>query len=161
MIDRPRAGQLRVIDDEGKLVGVMDVRSALELAEQRELDLVEIVPNADPPTCKLMDYGKFKYQQTRKTRGQKKSVIRRKEVKLRPKTEEHDFQVKIERARRFLDKGHKVLVSMIFRGRENVHDDLGIELLKRFAATLEEVAKVEKAPSREGRNKVSMILVGK
>jgi translation initiation factor IF-3 len=157
----PRPGSVRLIDEEGKQLGIMELREALAIAEERELDLVEIAPTAVPPTCKLMDYGKYKYQQTKKTRGQKKPVTRRKEVKLRPKTEEHDFQVKVERARRFLTKGHKVLVTMMFRGRETVHIDLGKGLLTRFASALEDCAKVEKEPSREGRNRMDMILVSK
>jgi len=108
-----------------------------------------------------MDYGKFKYQQTRKTRGSKKTPVRRKEVKLRPKTEAHDFNVKVERARRFLEKGHKVLVTMMFRGREAVHMDLGKNILVRFAEALTDIAKLEKEPSREGRNRLDMILVHK
>jgi translation initiation factor IF-3 len=139
----------------------MEIRDALAMAEERGLDLVEIAPQADPPTCKLMDYGKFKYLQTKKSRGQKKPVHRRKEVKLRPKTEEHDFLHKVGRAREFLGKGHKVLVTMMFRGRETVHIDLGKDILLRFAKELEDCSKVEKEPSREARNKVHMILVGK
>ncbi|MEM7233004.1 MAG: translation initiation factor IF-3 [Planctomycetota bacterium] len=159
IIDRPRPGQIRLIDDDGSQLGIVSIADAVRMAEERTLDLVEIAPQADPPTCKLMDYGKFKYQQTKKTRQSKKSVVRRKEVKLRPKTEDHDFHVKVERARRFLDKGHKVLVTMIFRGREAVHIDLGKAQLFKFAEALDEIAKMEKEPSREGRNKVDMILV--
>jgi translation initiation factor IF-3 len=140
-------------------LGVITVAEAVAIAEEKELDLVEMAPDADPPTCKLLDYGKFRYQQTRKNRHQKKSVVRRKEVKLRPKTEEHDFQVKVDRARRFLDKGHKVLVTMVYRGREAIHIELGKSLLYKFAGALEDCAKLEKQPSREGRNKVDMILV--
>ncbi|MBN1443622.1 MAG: translation initiation factor IF-3 [Planctomycetes bacterium] len=161
IIQRPRPGQIRVIGDDGKQLGIMEIADALALAEEKELDLVEIAPTAEPPTCKLMDYGKFKYQQTRKVRSQKKHAIRRKEVKVRPKTEEHDLNVKIERARRFLAKGHKVLVTMVFRGREAVYMDQGKDLLMTFAKALEDCAKLEKEPSREGRNKVDMILVSK
>lgn len=161
IIDRPKPGQIRLIDDDGKQLGIVSIIEALRIAEEKELDLVEIAPTADPPTCRLMDYGKFKYQQTKNSRQSKKTVQRRKEVKLRPKTEEHDFQVKVQRARRFLDKGHKVLVTMIFRGREAVHQDLGKDILLRFARELEEVAKLEKEPSREGRNRLDMILVHK
>ena len=160
-MDRPRPTPIRVIADDGAQLGIMTIAEALEIGQEKGLDLVEIAPQAEPPTCRLMDYGKYKYQQTKKGRQSKKSVIRRKEVKLRPKTEEHDFHVKVERARRFLDKGHKVLVTMVFRGREAVHIDLGKDLLLRFADALEEVAKMEKEPSREGRNKVDMILVHK
>ena len=139
----------------------MEVSEALQIANEREVDLVEIAPNSDPRTCKLMDFGKFRYQQTKKSRGQKKPVNKRKEVKLRPKVGEHDLRVKVERARRFLGKGHKVLVTMMFRGREMAHVELGLELLERFAGALEDCCKVEKEPSREARNRMNMILVSK
>ncbi len=149
-------------------MGVVDIQEALRIAQERELDLVEMnpvtpgsAPSSGPRTCKLMDFGKYRYQQTKKSRGQKKAPNRQKEVKLRPKTEEHDFQVKIDRAKRFLEKGHKVLVSMQFRGREMVHIELGTDLLFRFAELLEDCAKVEKAPSRSGRNRVDMILLAR
>ena len=150
-----------MIDEKGEKLGIMDVPAALLIADERGLDLVEMAANARPPTCKLMDYGKYKYEQKKKSHGQKKYVTRRKEIKLRPKTEEHDFTVKVNRARRFLEKGHKVLVTMVFRGRESVHIELGKDLLIRFSKSLEDCAKVEKEPSREGRNKMDMILVGK
>lgn len=108
-----------------------------------------------------MDYGKFKYEQKKKTHGQKKVVSRRKEIKLRPKTDEHDFTVKMNRARKFLEKGHKVLVTMMFRGRESVHIDLGREILVRFAKNLEDCSRLEKEPSREARNRMDMVLVSK
>jgi translation initiation factor IF-3 len=140
----------------------MEATEAKAIADERGLDLVEMAAGAVPPTCKLMDYGKFKYDQKKRSSGQKKKTItRRKEVKLRPKTEDHDFMVKVDRAKRFLEKGHKVLVTMVFRGREHVHIDLGRGLLVRFAKALEDCAKLEKQPSREGRNKMDMILVGR
>ncbi|MBI4605215.1 MAG: translation initiation factor IF-3 [Planctomycetes bacterium] len=139
----------------------MDQIEAKNLADERGLDLVELAATAKPPTCKLMDYGKFKYEQKKKSHGQRKGAPRRKEIKLRPKTEEHDFTVKLDQARRFLTKGHKVLVTLVFRGRETVHLDLGKGVLVRFAKALEDVAKVEKEPSREARNKMGMILTGK
>ena len=116
---------------------------------------------ADPPTCKLMDYGKYKFDQKKKGRGQKKTVQRRKEVKLRPKCDAHDLKVKLDRARKFLEKGHKVQVTMMFRGRESVHIELGKNLLTRFSTELEDVSKIEQLPSREGRNRMIMILVRK
>jgi len=158
VIDRPRPGSIRLIDEEGNQVGVVEIAEALAMGDERGLDLVEIAPQADPPTCKLMDYGKYKYQQKKKTSKQKKVVQRRKEIKLRPKTDEHDFQVKLDRARKFLDKGHKVLVTMVFRGREAIHLDLGRELLGKFAVKLEDISKVEQAPAREGRNRMNMVL---
>ncbi len=154
-----RPGDVRVIDEKGEQLGILTVAEALSIAEERELDLVEMAAMADPPTCKLMDYGKFKFDQKKKGRGQKKTVQRRKEVKLRPKCDAHDFKVKLDRARRFLEKGHKVQVTMMFRGRESVHIQLGRDLLNRFSTELEDVCKIEQLPSREGRNRMIMILV--
>lgn len=160
MIERPRPGVVRLIDETGEQLGIMDVVQALQIADERGYDLVELAATARPPTCKLMDFGKYKYEQKKKTQGHK-PVIRRKEIKLRPKIEENDFQVKLNRARDFLGKGHKVLVTMIFRGRESIHSDLGREILFRFAKTLEDCAKLEKEPAKEGRNRMDMLLVGK
>ena len=142
-------------------MGIMTVAGAITLAEERGLDLVEMAATADPPTCKLMDFGKFKFDQKKKGRGQKKPVHRRKEVKLRPKVEEHDFLVKLGRARNFLEKGHRVQVTMQFRGRESIHVDIGRALLMRFAKELEEISKIEAHPSREGRNRMAMGLIHK
>ncbi len=139
----------------------MSVADALALAEERGLDLVEMAAMAKPPTCKLMDYGKYKFDQKKKGRGSKKTVQRRKEIKLRPKCEEHDFQVKLGRARGFLEKGHKVQVTMMFRGRETIHLDIGRQSLLRFAGEVDDIAKVEQEPSREGRNRMIMILVSR
>lgn len=161
VIERPRPGVIRLIDEKGEQLGIKEIAEALMIADERGLDLVEMAATAKPPTCKLMDYGRYKFEQKKKSRGQKKHVARRKEIKLRPKTEEHDFVVKINHARRFVEKGHKVLVTMVFRGRESVHIDLGKGLLVRFAKALEDCAKLEKEPSREGRNKMDMILVQK
>lgn len=159
VIDRPGPGQVRLIGDDGKQIGIIAIADAYALAEDQELDLVELNPNSDPPTCKLMDFGKFKYT-TSKKQGKTK-IRKRKEVKLRPKTEQHDFDVKLRNAKRFLDAGHKVLVTMIFRGREQRHPELGVVVLNRFAASLEETAKVERAPSREAGNRMSMLLAPK
>jgi len=161
VIHRARPGQVRLIDDEGNQLGILEVAKAVELAEERGLDLVEMAAMADPPTCKLMDYGKYKFDQKKKGRGQKKTVQRRKEIKLRPKCEEHDYQVKLTRARDFLEKGHRVQVTMMFRGRESIHVQLGRELLMRLAGEVEELAKIEQLPSREGRNRMVMVLVHK
>ncbi len=150
-----------MIDENGEQLGILPVAEALDIAEERELDLVEMAAMANPPTCKLMDYGKYKFDLKKKGRGQKKPVQRRKEVKLRPKCDEHDFKIKRDRARKFLEKGHKVQVTMMFRGRESVHLQLGRDLLNRFSTELEDVSKIEQAPSREGRNRMVMILVHK
>ncbi len=137
----------------------MDLAQAFELAEEQDLNLVELNPNSDPPTCKLMDYGKFKYNSSKK-QGKTK-VLKRKEVKMRPKTEIHDFEVKLKNARRFLEAGHKVLVTMVFRGREQRHPELGLVLLNRFSEALDEIAKVERPPAKEAGNRMSMLLSGK
>lgn len=158
IIDKPFVGKLRVIAEDGEQLGILEVRDAIAIAEERELDLVEIAPTADPPTCKLMDYGKYKYQQKKKGNNQRKAVQRQKEIKLRPKTDAHDLLVKVERARGFLEKGHKVQVTMVFRGREAIHVDVGRGILRRFYDTLEDCAKVEKEPTKESRNRMSMIL---
>lgn len=139
----------------------MEISEALSICEEKGLDLVEIAPQARPPTCKLLDYGKFKYQQKKRTQKQKKTLTRRKEIKLRPKTDEHDKLVKLIRARRFIEKGHKVLVTMVFRGRETIHLDRGRAILTEFATTLEDIAKVEQQPAREGRNRMNMVLSAK
>lgn len=151
-----------MIDEEGKQVGIIDVASALEMAQEKELDLVELDPHSTPATCKLMNFGRYKYdlrKKQQKASKAKRSVRRRKEVKLRPKTEEHDFQVKVKRARKFLEEGHKVLVTLIFRGREQKRPELGFNLLKKFSDELAEVAKLEKEPSREAGNRIGMVLV--
>lgn len=131
----------------------------MELAENAGLDLVEISPNADPPVCKIMDLGKYKYeQQKREAEARKKQkVIEVKEIKFRPNTDTHDYDVKMRSIRKFLEEGDRVKVTMRFRGREMAHQDLGRELLQRVAADLEELAKVENMPRVEGRQMVMMI----
>ena len=138
----------------------MELIAALEMAQEKELDLVEMNPNSDPPLCKLMDFGKFKYDQSKNSK-QVQKVRKIKEVKLRPKTERHDLDVKLRRARNFLEEGHKVLVTMVFRGREQRHPDLGKEVLLRFFDELEELAKMERAPVQEARNRMAMVLAKK
>ncbi|MEE2856138.1 MAG: translation initiation factor IF-3 [Planctomycetota bacterium] len=160
IIDRPAPGQVRLIDDEGNQVGVVELIAALEMAQEKELDLVEMNPNSDPPLCKLMDFGKFKYDQSKNSK-QVQKVRKIKEVKLRPKTERHDLDVKLRRARNFLEEGHKVLVTMVFRGREQRHPDLGKEVLLRFFDELEELAKMEREPVQEARNRMAMVLAKK
>ncbi|MEE2889443.1 MAG: translation initiation factor IF-3 [Planctomycetota bacterium] len=160
VIDRPGPGNVRVIDEEGTQVGVMGLVEALDLANEKELDLVEMNPNSDPPLCKIMDFGKFKYDQSKNSK-QIQKVRKIKEVKLRPKTEKHDFDVKLRRARSFLDEGHKVLVTMVYRGREQRHPELGREVLMRFFADLEDLAKMEREPLQEARNRMAMVLAKK
>ncbi len=136
------------------------MNAALEMAQERDLDLVEMNPNSDPPLCKLMDFGKFKYDQSKNSK-QVQKVRKIKEVKLRPKTERHDLDVKLKRARNFLEDGHKVLVTMVFRGREQRHPDLGRDVLLRFFDELEELAKMEREPVQEARNRMAMVLAKK
>jgi translation initiation factor IF-3 len=138
------------------------LKKALELAAQEELDLVEVAPNADPPVCKIMDFGKFKYQQNKRTQEAKKkqTVIQVKEVKVRPKTDEHDLLVKIRNIKRFLGQKDKAKVTILFRGREIAYTELGMKVLERIREELKEDAVVEQSPKMEGRNMV-MILAPK
>lgn len=151
--------QVRVIDAEGNQLGVMATRDALAAAEGVGLDLVEIAATATPPVCRIMDYGKYKYQLSKKTKDAKKkqTVIQIKEMKLRGKTEEHDFQFKMRNVRRFLSEGNKVKVTIIFKGREITHTELGMGMLKRVAEELKDVASIEAPPKLEGRN-MSMLV---
>jgi translation initiation factor IF-3 len=151
-----------VIGVDGEQLGVLPLKRALELAAQGELDLVEVAPNADPPVCKIMDFGKFKYQQNKRTQEAKKkqTVIQVKEVKVRPKTDEHDLQVKVRHIRRFLGQKDKAKVTILFRGREIAYTELGMKVLERIREELKEDAVVEQSPKMEGRNMV-MILAPK
>jgi len=151
-----------VIGQEGQQLGVLSLKKALELAVQDELDLVEVAPNADPPVCKIMDFGKFKYQQNKRSQEAKKkqTVIQVKEVKVRPKTDEHDLQVKIRHIKRFLGQKDKAKVTILFRGREIAYTDQGTKVLERIREELKEDCVVEQLPKMEGRNMV-MILAPK
>jgi translation initiation factor IF-3 len=132
----------------------MPTQEALQFAEEQGFDLVEVAPNERPPVCRIMDYGKYKYQRSKRQQLAKKKqkVILVKEIKLRPKTEEHDYQFKIQHVKRFLQEGHKAKVTVIFRGREMAHTELGRRVLDRIIDDLEEVATVEQMPKQEGRN---------
>ncbi len=154
--------EVRVIDPDGKQVGVLPVKEAVRIAEERGLDLVEVAPNSQPPVCRIMNYGKYKYQQSKRTQEARKhqTVIRIKEVKVRPRTEEHDFQFKLRHVKRFLDEGNKVKISMLFRGREIAHPEFGKEVLNRFIEEVKDLTVIEQAPRLEGRNMV-MILAPK
>ncbi|MBC8463581.1 MAG: translation initiation factor IF-3 [Deltaproteobacteria bacterium] len=154
-----RAREVRVIDPEGGQVGVIPIAQALESAGALGLDLVEISPNADPPVCKIMDYGRYKYQQTKKKQEAKKkqSTFQVKEIKLRPKTGEHDLNVKIGHIKRFIGKKDKVKVSVIFRGREITLAQRGRELLGQIAEVTDEMAMIEQAPKFEGRTLVMIL----
>lgn len=157
-----RIAEVRVVDDDNNQLGVMSPREALRLARERDLDLVEIAPTARPPVCRIMDYGKYRYEQSKRGREarKKQKVIEVKEVRMTPKIEEHDFQVKHRNAEKFLKDGDKVKCTIRFRGREIVHADLGKKLLERLAETLSEIAVMERAPRVEGRNMI-MILAPK
>ena len=148
-----RAREVRVVDDEGGQLGVMGLNEALAAAAERGLDLVEVSPSAVPPVCRIMDYGKFKYQQSKRAAEAKKKTARveLKEVKMRPKTEEHDFQVKLRNARRFLEEGNKVKMTVMFRGREVTHPEFGRRLLQRMAEEVKDLGVVESFPSMAGR----------
>ena len=157
--DRIRAPEIRLIGAEGENVGVVTPQRAMEMAERAGLDLVEISPNATPPVCKIMDFGKFKYeQQKRESEARKKQkIIEVKEVKFRPGTDIHDYEVKMRNVVKFLEKGDKVKVTLRFRGREMAHQNLGRELLERVAEDVKEIGKVENMPKMEGRQMVMMI----
>ena len=151
--DRIRISPIRLIDDEGEQVGIVPTDEARRMARERSLDLVEVAPNARPPVCKLMDYGKHKYELARKLREARKKQhnIHVKEVKLRPRIETHDLEFKMRHARRFFEEGDKVKFTLMFRGREITHPELGIRLLEQVKGELEDVAAVETAIAREGR----------
>jgi len=145
-------------------LGIFPVPEALKIAREKSSDLVEVSPNATPPVCRFMDYGRFKYQQSKKHYQTKKkhsqSVIHIKEIKVRPKTDEHDLQVKIRHIKKFLARGDKAKISLIFRGREITHPELGKEVLDKIAEEIEDVGVVEQAPKLEGRN-MTMLIVPK
>lgn len=147
------AHEIRLIDDEGKMLGVMSPREAMAIAEGRGLDLIEIAPTAKPPTCKIMDYGKYKYEAKKKDKAAKKNqtVITIKEIQVRPRTDDHDLETKVKHARRFLLEGDKVKVNLRFSGREMAHQDIGLKTLKRFSESLSDICMVESQPKLEGR----------
>lgn len=150
------------MDVDGKQLGVLPTREAFKLAEEKQLDLVEIAPQAKPPVCRIMDYGKFRYEQSKREKEARKNqrIINVKEVKLRPNIEDHDFEVKAKNAVRFLKDGDKVKVTIMFRGRQIVHPDLGKKLLVRMAEQVTDLANVERQPKLEGKNMI-MILAPK
>jgi translation initiation factor IF-3 len=157
--DDIRVPKVLLIDQHGEKQGVMPTSSALEAAEEAGLDLVEIVPNADPPVCKILDIGKFKYeaQKKRNEARKKQKVIDVKEIKLRPGIDEHDYDVKMRAVGRFLEEGDKVKVTMRFRGREMVHQELGAQVLERVRTQFDAAAKVEQFPRLEGRQMVMVL----
>lgn len=154
-----RAKEVRVIDPEGKQLGILPLVEALRTAAQYDLDLVEVSPKSEPPVCRIMDYGKFKYQQSKKAHEAKKkqSIVHLKEVKFRPKTEEHDFQFKLRHIERFLKEGNKTKVTVIFRGRELAHPEMGKTIMERIIEEMKAYGKVEQIPKFEGRNFVMVL----
>jgi len=157
--DEIRVPRVLLIDQSGEKQGVMPTSSALEAAEEAGLDLVEIVPNADPPVCKILDYGKYKFQeQKKKNEARKRQKVQEiKEIKLRPNIDTHDYDVKARSMHRFFEEGDKVKVTLRFRGREMAHVELGAKVLQRVKADTAEMAKVESEPSMEGRQ-MTMVL---
>jgi len=154
-----RVPQVRLIDEDGENVGVVTARDAMQRAENAGLDLVEISPNADPPVCKILDYGRFKYEAQKKKNEAKKRqrVIEVKEIKLRPNIDEHDYVVKMKNCHKFLSEGDKVKVTLRFRGREMAHQDLGMKVLIRVRDDMAELAKVEQLPKMEGRQMIMVM----
>jgi translation initiation factor IF-3 len=158
--ERIRVPQVRVIGDDGAQVGVLPVREALTLAQSKGLDLVEVSPTARPPVCRIMDYGKFKYEQNRRARKAKKKQhqMQLKEIKMRPKIEEHDYTFKIGHARDFLEQRDKVKFTVTFRGREIAHQDIGHKLIQKCIAALADVSTVESPPRSEGRTLTTVLM---
>jgi translation initiation factor IF-3 len=154
-----RAANVRVISQTGAQLGILPIQQALSLAREESLDLVEVAPQLDPPVCRIMDYGKFRYQQTKKVHEAKKNrtIIQVKEVKIRPKTEEHDFQFKLKNIRKFLEKKNKTKVSLMFRGREIQYQEAARKIMSRITEETQDLATVEQEPKLEGRN-MTMVL---
>ncbi|MEH2346799.1 MAG: translation initiation factor IF-3 [Nostoc sp.] len=157
--ERIRFPKIRVIDTDGAQLGIMPPQEALQLAEDKELDLVLISDKADPPVCRIMNYGKYKFEQEKKAREARKKqhTADVKEVKMRYKIEEHDYNVRVKQAERFLKDGDKVKATVMFRGREIQHSDLAEQLLKRMATDLEPYGELQQAPKKEGRNMMMLI----
>ena len=148
--ERIRSSTVRLIDENGVQVGVISKEDAIAKAKAVELDLVEVAPDANPPVCRIMNYGKFKYKQKKKSH-QKQHVVQLKELRLRPKTGEHDIQTKIRQARKFLENKDRVIISIMFKGRERAHAELGENILKQIADALEDIAKVEREKIADDR----------
>jgi translation initiation factor IF-3 len=160
--ERIRVPQVRVIGDDGSQIGVLPVRDALLMAQSKGLDLVEVSPTARPPVCRIMDYGKFKYEQNRRARKARKKqhVVLLKEIKMRPKIEDHDYGFKMDHAREFLTERNRVKFTVTFRGREMAHQDIGHKLIQKIIADLVELATVESPARSEGRT-LTMVMMPK
>jgi len=157
--DEIRVPQVRLIDDAGEMIGVMSAREALIRAYDVGLDLVEISPNAVPPVCKILDYGKYKYEQQKKANEarKKQKVVEIKEIKVRPNIDDHDYEVKMKQMKSFIGEGDKVKVTLRFRGREMAHQELGVKVLERIRNDLTELVKVEQLPKLENRHMVMVV----
>lgn len=157
--ERIRFPKIRVIDSDNSQLGIMSPREALQMAEEKELDLVLVTDKADPPVCRIIDYGKFKFEQEKKAKEAKKKqhTVEVKEVKMRYKIEKHDYDVRLNQAKRFLQDGDKVKATVMFRGREIQHSDMARELLSRLAGDLDEFAEVQQFPKQEGRNMMMLL----
>ena len=158
-----RASEVRVIDAEGQQIGVMPLDEAIRRAEEAGLDLIEVAATADPPVCRIADLGKFKFESDKRARDARKNqhVSEVKEVRLRPRTDDHDLQVRVRAARRFLEEGHKVKVEVRFRGREATHPEVAREQIGRIAQGVSDIAIVERAPSLEGRSMFAILARGR
>ncbi|WP_096180649.1 translation initiation factor IF-3 [Effusibacillus lacus] len=154
-----RAREVRLIDEKGEQLGIMPLNKALDLAAERELDLVNVAPTAKPPVCKIMDYGKFKFEQQKKEKEARKNqqVINIKEIRLSPTIDEHDFQTKLRNAVKFLQNGDKVKVSVRFRGRQITHTEIGKKVLDRMIEQTSELATVERSPNMDGRQMIMIL----
>lgn len=148
---RIRIPQLRLIGEDGKQLGIVSRNEALKMAREAGLDLVEVSPNTRPPVCKIMDYGRYMYEERKKEKKRKHSIVKLKELKVGLKIDEHDYNVKLRKAREFLSNSNKVRVRLRFKGREVIYADRGKEVLMRFAKDLEDVSNIEQSPTREGR----------
>jgi translation initiation factor IF-3 len=154
--------EVRLVDANGEQAGVMPLKQALKLAQERQMDLVKVAPKAKPPVCRIMDYGKFKYEQSKKERESRKKqkVINIKEIRMSPNIDEHDFMVRVKNAQRFLKDGDKIKIAIRFRGREITHKAIGEEILQKMYEILKDIAVIEKKPNFEGRN-ITMVIAPK
>jgi translation initiation factor IF-3 len=161
--ERIRSSSVRLISAEGEQLGILSIRDAIQVAKDGGLDLVEVAPNSDPPVCRVMDYGKFRYQAAKKVQEARKKSRggQMKEIKLRPHTEDHDLGFKIRNLKKFLDKKHRVKITVFFRGREMAYMNAGVDLLKRVAEEISEDGTVEQPPTREARNRMTMVIIPK
>ncbi|WP_437201202.1 translation initiation factor IF-3 [Planctomicrobium sp. SH664] len=160
--DQIRIPQVRVVNHDGEMLGVLPTPQAMQIAYEAGLDLVEVAPNERPPVCRILDYGKFKYEQKRKqAKSAKAHQVQLKEIRLRPKIGDHDVEFKMKQARQFLSEHDKVKLNIQFRGRENAHHELGRDILQNIINSLEDVAKVEKPPGMEGGRNMTAVLTPK